>query len=218
MTGLARGTARFVTAWALAMFAAVAAPVAAERGSPPEQTDGNVARRGRDGAGAARRNGAPAAAASVAAAEQLFDRYVLGQARAALGLGPAEMRAFTPRLQQLQRLQRQATRQRQQGLAEIARLTRQSPPVDEGTLAARLEQVERRTAEAQQRVLDARQALEQTLTIEQRARFRVFEQRMERRKLELIARARAEAQVRGGRDAADGSPADEPAGDGAHTR
>jgi hypothetical protein len=135
----------------------------------------------------------PAARGSVAEVEQLFDRYVLGQARGALQLSADEMRLFGPRLQRLQTLRRRAARQRQQLLAEINTLTRGGAPVDEAVLAARLEALEASAREARQQIEEARRLVEGSLTIEQRARFRVFEQRMERRKLELIAEARQRA-------------------------
>jgi hypothetical protein len=175
---------------------------AAPESPAPVQTagaDGGTGESARGRAPARRPATEPVARGSVAQVEQLFDRYVLGQARGALQLTADEMRVFGPRLQRLQTLRRRTARQRQQQLAEINTLTRGGAPVDEAALAARLETLEASAREARQQIEEARRLVEESLTIEQRARFRVFEQRMERRKLELIAEARQRARSgRGG--------------------
>jgi hypothetical protein len=124
--------------------------------------------------------------------EQLFDRYVLGQARQALGLGQGQLATFAPRLQHLQQVRRRAARQRQILLRALNDLTR-SGAADDTTLSSKLSEIDQQAASAEQQIRDAHQQVEQVLSVDQRARFLVFEQRMERQKLQLIARARAQA-------------------------
>jgi hypothetical protein len=143
----------------------------------------------------------PPAARSVADVEQLFDRYVLGQARQALRLDPGQMRQFAPRLQRLQALRRRALRQQRTLVRELGDLTRAGAPADETALAAKLRSLEEQAARADREVREAYEQLEQVLSVEQRARLRVFEQRMERRKLELIAQAREQARPGGAAEA-----------------
>jgi hypothetical protein len=143
---------------------------------------------------AAQRAAAPPAGRSVAEVEQLFDRYVLGQARQALRLEPGQMRQFTVRLQRLQTVRRRALRQQRLLIRDLGDLTRTGSPADEAALAEKLRLLENEAARSDEEVRDAYAHLEEVLSVDQRARLRVFEQRMERRKLELIAQARQQAQ------------------------
>jgi hypothetical protein len=149
----------------------------------------------------ARRQAGPApgetsAGVTVAEAERLFDRYVLGQARVALQLAPDQMVVFAQRLERLQSLRRTRQRQRQRLLNELTQLSRAGGPADDPAVAARLEAFDASMAEADRGVQEARRRLEETLSVRQRARLRNFEARMEREKQELVARARAEARAR----------------------
>jgi hypothetical protein len=130
---------------------------------------------------------------NVARLEQLFDRYVLGQARSALGLDAPQMRAFAPQLQRLQAVRRRHARERQRLLNEITQMTRRGTAANQAALGARLDDLEARDRAAENEIAEARRTVEETLTVEQRARFRLFEGRMERRKLELMAQARQQA-------------------------
>jgi hypothetical protein len=129
---------------------------------------------------------------TVAEVEQLFDRYMLGQARQFLRLDAQQMRAFAPRLQQLQQARRRAARERQRLLRELNELTRPGAATDDAALAAKLAEIEERTAASEQQVRDAVGQLQDVLTLAQRARLPLFEQRMDRQKLQLLARARGQ--------------------------
>ncbi len=156
-----------------------------------------------------RRAAQAAAAAGVtpAQAEQLFDRYVLAQARGALQLTPEQARVFAPRLRQLQAVRRRTQRARQQLLARLNVLARGPGAVDDAAVSEALRALDRQTAQGERQVRAAYAQVEATLTVRQRARFRVFEQRMARQKLDLMARARRQAEDAPGpppADAADG--------------
>ena len=189
---------------------AVALAQAEPQGAGQAQTPQD--RRGRlgpaPGSGRAGRMDLPAAAETMTAGqvEQLFDRYVLNQARAALQLSPGQFGAFRLRLGELQMVRRRTQRERQRLVSELAQLTRGGGAApDEDALAVKLKALEDQAVESGRLIRDAYQQLEATLSVPQRARFRVFEQRMEQRKLELIAQARQQAR-RGGPPAPETAP------------
>jgi len=153
---------------------------------------------------AARRGGA---AVSVAEAERLFDRYMLGQARVVLQLTADQLAPFAERFDHLQALQRMRQRQRQRRLGELTALSRNGGAgTDDEAMARVLEALDADMVEADQRVREARVNLDEVLSVPQRARYRTFEVRMEREKLQLIARARAAARGRAAQGATSGEP------------
>ena len=140
------------------------------------------------------RRGAPAAATPTAdSAEVLFERYVRRQARVALQLSSEEMRVVEPRLAALQATRRRLLRERQRHLNQLAQATRTGGGGNPEVVRERLDAFEAFKLRADTELRDAVQAVEQVLSVEQRARFAVFERQMERRKLELMSRARREA-------------------------
>jgi hypothetical protein len=194
---------RMVFPW-LGVLLLSAAPLLAARldpqgpasGEAPARTPG--ARAGRAGPGPGRANPGrielPPAGATVAEVEQLFDRFEIAEARKALQLNPTQFMAFRPRLQQLQKVRRQSQRERQRLVAELDQLTRRGGGPDDYVLSAKLKAVDDQAAQSARLVRDAYDQVESTLSIPQRVRFKVFEQRMEQRKLELIAQARQQVQ------------------------
>jgi hypothetical protein len=130
---------------------------------------------------------------TAAQAEQLFDQFVIRQARVALELAPSQILPFGRRLEQLQTTRRRGQRRRQQLLNELNQISRGAEPADEATLNAKLKALDDLSASVDQDVRDAYARVEEVLDVRQRARFRIFEQRMERQKLDLMARARGAA-------------------------
>lgn len=148
--------------------------------------------------------------ASIAEVERIIDRYMLGRARIVLRLSPDQMVDFAQRFERLQVLQRTRQRQRQRRLLELNALTRNNAaPADEATVGRALEALDTELADADRQVREARAALDEVLTVRQRARYRTLEVAMERERLQLVARARAEARGRAGAAAdADRDPPD----------
>lgn len=132
---------------------------------------------------------------TAAQAEQLFDQFVIRQARVALELAPAQIVPFGRRLEQLQMVRRRGQRRRQQLLNELNQISRGAEPADEATLNTKLKALDDLSASVDQDVREAYARVEDILDVRQRARFRIFEQRMERQKLDLMARARAAARA-----------------------
>lgn len=125
--------------------------------------------------------------------QRLFDAYLVVEAQQSLGLTEAQYPPFLTRLRALQEVRRQHLRARGQLLGELARLSAPRAAGDEGVVRERLAALQelesRHAAESRKAYGD----LDALLTPRQQARFRVFEEQVERRKIELLLRARQSA-------------------------
>lgn len=134
----------------------------------------------------------PAGNLTPAEIARLLDAYVLVQAQDSLRLTDAQYGQFVSRMKVVQEVRRRNQQGRQRILQELGRLSGDpnQPVTDEGALRDRLkalaEHEERGAAELRQ----AYDGLDSVLDLRQRARFRIFEERMERQKFELLMRAR----------------------------
>ncbi len=127
--------------------------------------------------------------------QRLFDAYLVMEAQQSLGLSDAQYPPFLTRLRALQDTRRRHLTGRAALLVELARMTapRTAPPADEGAIRERLtalQELESRSAAESRKAYGDLDAL---LDTRQQARFRVFEDQIERRKLELMLRARQNA-------------------------
>ena len=131
--------------------------------------------------------------------QRLFDAYVLMQAQERLSLTDQQYPQFLQRLKALQDVRRETQHARAAIIRELARGVSGTPgaSLDEAGLKDRM----RRLRDVDERGLaDARRAydaIDQILDVQQKARFRVFEEQMERRKVELVLRARRAARANG---------------------
>ena len=75
-------------------------------------------------------------------------------------------------------------------MAELAKLTAPAAVMDEAQVREKLRALQELDSRAAAELRKAYDAIDQVLDVRQQARFRVFEQNMERRKLELMLRAR----------------------------
>jgi len=138
---------------------------------------------------------------SAAQIQRWFEAFTVLQAQEALQLSEAQYGKFVTRLKALQESRRRQQQARNKILGDMRRLTNpQTGSQDEAQLSALLtglrEADERGTAELKR----AYEAVDETLDVRQQARFRVFEERMEQQKLELLTRARQNARANRGRD------------------
>lgn len=128
---------------------------------------------------------------------RLFDAYALMQAQDTLGLDEAQYERFVGRFKALLETRRRHAMARMRIVRELGQLSRAEPP-DGEALRARLkaldDEVERGRVDATQ----AQAGVDEVLTIVQRARFRVLEEQLERRRWELMSRARQQARQRRG--------------------
>jgi hypothetical protein len=142
-----------------------------------------------------------AVAGELAPAEVIrhLDAYAVVQAQEALQLTDAQYGEFVNRLRRLQETRRRNQQSRNQIIQELRRLTgpQATVPADETVLRERLKALrdhdERATIESRK----ASDSLDEVITPHQQARFRIFEENIERRKLDLLMRARQAAR-RGG--------------------
>ncbi len=133
--------------------------------------------------------------------QRLCDAYTVMQAQQALALDDVQFARFLPKLRALQDTRRRYDGDRQKLTAELGRLAAAVPPADDARLKDQLTQLRELTTRAAADVRAAYDALDETLDVRQQARFRVFEQQMERRKFELMLRARRGEAARVPRDA-----------------
>jgi Spy/CpxP family protein refolding chaperone len=122
-----------------------------------------------------------------------LDAYAVEQAQKALELTRSQFTAFAPRFRKYQEMRRQHVQARNALLQQLRELTtrgRGATP-DESAIAARLKALREHDERAAAEVKRAYAELDEVLDIRQQARFRVFEGAMERRKLEMMLRARA---------------------------
>lgn len=121
----------------------------------------------------------------------LFDAYVLVQVQDSLGLTEEEYTRLLPRLRLLQQVRRRTQQERVRLVNELRKLTdpKLPGPTEESVLQERLsafQELESRSAAEIRRAYDG---VDEALNPRQRARFRVFEENVERRKLQLLLRA-----------------------------
>jgi hypothetical protein len=119
---------------------------------------------------------------------RLFDAYTVMQAQEALGLDEARFGPFVTRLRALQTVRRRHVRERSALVREMRQLLQGTG--NEVALRERLDALARLDAAAQADVAKASAAIDELLDVRQQARFKVLEQQLELRKLELVGRAR----------------------------
>jgi hypothetical protein len=120
--------------------------------------------------------------------QRMFDAYALLQAQEFLKIGDDQYARFLPRFKALQDVRRQALQQRTRVLNEVRRLVNNDGQDEQIRNALKqLQDIdERGVSEARK----AEDAVDQVLDLRQQAKFRIFEEQMERRKIELVTRAR----------------------------
>ena len=122
----------------------------------------------------------------------MLDTYAIVQAQQALQLNDAQYGQFVTRLKRLHQIRRQNTRLRSQILQDLRRLTQEVAP-DENALRTRMKALDDHDIRAADDLRRAYSAVDEVLDSRQQARFRLFEERIERQKLDLLMRARNRA-------------------------
>ena len=124
--------------------------------------------------------------------QRLFDAYVAMQAQERLQLTETQYPQFLPRLKALLDLRRSSLATRQALVAELGRASAGGTAgrTDEAALGDKLRQLRAFDDQTAADLRRAYEAIDQVLDVRQQARFRVFEDQIERRKVELLMRAR----------------------------
>jgi hypothetical protein len=131
--------------------------------------------------------------------QRLFDAYIVLQAQDALSLSEEQYGRFVTRLKSLQEARRQHQQARNRILGELRKLVNAQNPAAEETVAGRVRALRDEDERAAAEIRKAHDALDETLDVRQQARFRLFEERMEQQKLDLLLRARQNARAQRGR-------------------
>lgn len=156
------------------------------------QTPDEPPARGRLGANAA-------AGLSPAEVLNMLDAYALVQAEQALELKDTQYGEFVSRLKRLQDTRRRNLIARNRMVQELRRLTGpQGKATEESVLLERLKALKTHDERAAAELGKAYTVLDEVLDVRQQARFRVFEETLERRKVDLLMRARRGAAGRQG--------------------
>lgn len=139
----------------------------------------------------AQRQGGGDAEPTVSPAEiqRMFDSYALMQAQEQLKINDDQFPQFLTRFKTLQDIRRRTLAERARHVVELRRLLN-APQVDEGAIREHLKGLQELEERSQADIRKAYEAIDQVLDLRQQAKFRVFEELMERRKLELVTRAR----------------------------
>ena len=122
-----------------------------------------------------------------------LDRYALVQAQRMLQLDDAQYLQFMPRLKSLQATRRRNTVARARLVQNLRRLVgaRAQGEPDEKAILESLSALREHDERALRELQVAYDAVDEVLKVRQRARFRLFEENIENRKLELLMKARA---------------------------
>jgi Spy/CpxP family protein refolding chaperone len=121
--------------------------------------------------------------------QRMFDSYALMQAQEQLKISDDRFPQFLTRFKALQDVRRRGLQERARIVQDLRRLVN-DPEGDEGQIKDRLKALDELELRSDGEVRKAFDAINQLLDVRQQAKFRVFEENMERRKLELVTRAR----------------------------
>ena len=130
----------------------------------------------------------------------MLDAYAVVQAQDALQLNDAQYGAFVTRLKKLQDIRRKNQQARNQIIQDLRRLTSPAAnlPADDAAIRAGLKNLRDVDERAAAELRHAYETIDEVLDAPQQARFRIFEETIERRKLDLLMRARQGAAARRG--------------------
>ena len=137
------------------------------------------------------RRGGPATGEGVSPGEiqRLFDAYVVMQAQQELQLSDEQYPRFLARVKALQAVRQRGLQERGRILQELRRLNT-ATALDEGQVRSQLKALSELDDRLTVEVREALAGIDQVLDVRQQLRFRLFEEQMERRKVDLLMRAR----------------------------
>ena len=127
----------------------------------------------------------------------MLDAWAIVQAQDALQLGDDQYPQFVARLKRLQQTRRRNLQGRLAILQDLRRLSAgPGDKVDENALRERLKALTDHDVASAAEMRKAYDELDQVLSTKQQARFRLFEEVLERRKIDLLKRAQQGAAAR----------------------
>jgi hypothetical protein len=125
----------------------------------------------------------------------MLDTYAMFQAQQQLSIGDERFGTFAGRLKKLQDTRRRNQRQRLRIVQELRQLAgpKAAPALDDAAIRAALTALKEHDVRAAAELRAAYDALDEILDPRQQARYRILEEQIERRKLDLILRAQERA-------------------------
>jgi hypothetical protein len=155
---------------------------------------GAVSAQGRQAAGrqaqAAAGGGQDPAGITPAEVQQMFDSAALIQAQQRLSIRDDQFPQFLRRFKILQDTRRQGLNERMRRVNQLQRMLMPGVALDETAVNEQLKALRDLDARVAADLAKAYDSIDQVLDLRQRAQFRVFEEQMERQKIELVTRAR----------------------------
>jgi hypothetical protein len=138
----------------------------------------------------------PEPAISAGQIQRWFEAFTVLQAQEALNLSEEQYGRFVTRLKALQDARRKHQIARNQIMGDLRKLTNpQTGSNDEASVTERLKALRDEDDRTAADLRKAYEAVDETLNTRQQARFRIFEERMEQQKLELLMRTRQNARA-----------------------
>ena len=126
---------------------------------------------------------------SPAEVQQMFDSAALIQAQQRLNIRDEQFPQFLRRFKNLQDIRRMGLNERTRHVQQLTRLLNMAT-LDDAMVNEQLKAIREVDARVAADVARAYDAIDEVLDLRQRAQFRVFEEQMERQKIELVTRAR----------------------------
>ena len=125
----------------------------------------------------------------------MLDAYAVVQAQDALQLNDTQYGPFVTRLKKLQETRRKNQQARNQIIQDLRRLSTPdaNAAYDENAIRTSLKNLRELDDRSAADLRHAYDAIDEVLDARQQARFRIFEEQIERRKLDLLMRARQSA-------------------------
>ncbi len=139
---------------------------------------------------------APAGRLSPAEVQRLFDAYTLMQAQEALKLTDAQYGQFVTRMKALQEVRHHNQQARLQILRELAQLSTDNAAAPEAAIREQIKALREQDLKMAGELQKAYASVDEVLDARQQARFRLFEESMERKKFDLLMRARQRGRAR----------------------
>lgn len=173
---------------ALAIAGASIAPgiVHAQNAQAQTAREGNAPRGGQRAGGTGAARGGAATPADQQQVQRLLDAWALVQAKEQLQLTDDQYPHFVARLTKLHDTRRRNAMARRQLLGELRVLLNQSPAAKDEVLTARIRALDEATKRGADEAQQAAVEIDSVLTPWQRGRYRMFEELVERRKIEML--------------------------------
>jgi Spy/CpxP family protein refolding chaperone len=171
----------------------VAGTAAAQTQTPPPVNPPSQAGPQRGARGGQRNPAAQGPVTVIQAENQVQKQWnllVLGESRQFLNLGEEQFPRFFLKMQDLQAIRDRHQVQHRRLIGELQKLTmpaNNDPPPDDATVTAKVNELDALELQFGQQEQQALAAVDAVLTPFQRARFRVFEENMEKQKLRMLA-------------------------------